>query len=36
MKEEKVLKAKITAKGMLISVVSNGSYNDYISLTDIA
>lgn len=36
MKEEKVLKAKITAKGMQISVVSDGSYDDYISLTDIA
>ena len=36
MKEEKVLKAKINAKGMQISVVSNGSYDDYISLTDIA
>ena len=36
MKEEKVLKTKITAKGMQISVVSDGSYDDYISLTDIA
>ena len=36
MKEEKVLKAKINAKGMQISVVSDGSYDDYISLTDIA
>ncbi len=36
MKEEKVLKAKITAKGMQISVVSDGSHDDYISLTDIA
>ena len=36
MKEEKVLNAKITAKGMQISVVSDGSYDDYISLTDIA
>lgn len=36
MKEEKVLKAKISAKGMQISVVSDGSYDDYISLTDIA
>ena len=33
---EKVLKAKITAKGMQISVVSDGSSDDYISLTDIA
>lgn len=30
------LKVKITAKGMQISVVSDGSYDDYISLTDIA
>ncbi|MDD3251686.1 MAG: KilA-N domain-containing protein [Lachnospiraceae bacterium] len=36
MKEEKVLKAKINAKGVQISVVSDGSYDDYISLTDIA
>ena len=36
MKEEKVLKAKIKVKGMQISVVSDGSYDDYISLTDIA
>lgn len=36
MKDDKVLKAKINAKGMQISVVSNGSYDDYISLTDIA
>lgn len=36
MKEEKVLKAKINAKGIQISVVSDGSYDDYISLTDIA
>lgn len=36
MKEEKVLKAKIYAKGMTISAVSDGSYDDYISLTDIA
>lgn len=36
MKEEKVLKAKINAKGMQISVVSDGSCDDYISLTDIA
>lgn len=36
MKAEKVLKAKINAKGMQISVVSDGSYDDYISLTDIA
>lgn len=36
MKEEKVLKAKIIAKGMQISVVSDGSYDDYLSLTDIA
>ncbi|PXX78147.1 KilA-N domain-containing protein [Dielma fastidiosa] len=36
MKEEKVLKAKLSAKGMQISVVSDGSYDDYISLTDIA
>lgn len=32
-KEEKVLKAKINAKGMQISIVSDGSYDDYISLT---
>ncbi|MDO4276521.1 MAG: KilA-N domain-containing protein [Eubacteriales bacterium] len=36
MKEERVLKAKINAKGMQISVVSDGNYDDYISLTDIA
>ena len=36
MKEEKVLKAQIKAKGMQISVVSDGSCDDYISLTDIA
>lgn len=36
LKEEKVLKAKIYAKGMTISIVSDGSYDDYISLTDIA
>lgn len=36
MKEEKVLKAKINAKGMQISIVSDGSYDDFISLTDIA
>lgn len=36
MREEKTLKAKINAKGMQISVVSDGSYDDYISLTDIA
>lgn len=36
MKEERVLKAKINAKGMRISVVSDGSYDDYLSLTDIA
>lgn len=35
-KEEKVLKAKINAKGMQISVVLDGSYDDYISSTDIA
>ena len=28
MKEEKVLKAKLSAKGMQISVVSDGSYED--------
>ena len=32
----KGLKSKISAKGMQISVVSDGSYDDYISLTDIA
>ena len=31
-----MLKAQINAKGMSISVVSDGSYDDYISLTDIA
>ena len=36
MKDEKVLKAKINAKGMQISIVSDGSHDDYISLTDIA
>ena len=36
MKDERVLKAKINAKGMQISVISDGSYDDYISLTDIA
>lgn len=36
MKEERALKAKINAKGIQISVVSDGRYDDYISLTDIA
>lgn len=36
MKGKKVLKAKLNAKGMQISVVSDGSYDDYITLTDIA
>ena len=29
MKEDKALKAKINAKGMQISVVSNGSYDNF-------
>jgi len=33
---EKILKDKITAKGMEISVLSVGSPDDFISLTDIA
>lgn len=36
MNDEKVLKAKINAKGMQITVVSDGNEDDYISLTDIA
>ena len=36
MENEKTLKAQIKAKGIQISVVSDGSYDDYISLTDIA
>ncbi len=36
MKQEKAFNAKINAKGMQITVVSDGSYDDYISLTDIA
>ncbi|MEG1258690.1 MAG: KilA-N domain-containing protein [Akkermansia sp.] len=36
MENEKKLKADISAKGMQISVVSDGGYDDYISLTDIA
>lgn len=36
MENGKSLKAQITAKGMQISVVSDGGYGDYISLTDIA
>ena len=36
MGNEKMLKAQISAKGMQISVVSDGGYDDYISLTDIA
>lgn len=36
MKDEKVLKAKIAAKGMQNSVVPDRSYDDYISLIDIA
>ena len=36
MKDEKVLKAMINAKGMQITVVSDGNEDDYISLTDIA
>ena len=36
MEDKKILKAQIVAKGQPISVVSDGSYNDYISLTDIA
>ena len=33
---EKTLKGKITAKGTDISVLSKGTPDDYISLTDIA
>ena len=36
MENEKTLKTQIKAKGMQISVVSDGGYDDYISLTDIA
>ena len=36
MKGEKILKANLNAKGMQIAVISDGSYDDYISLTDIA
>ncbi len=35
MKGEKILKANLNAKGMQIAVISDGSYDDYISLTDI-
>lgn len=34
--KDKVLEAKIIAKGTEISVVSTGTEDDYISLTDIA
>ena len=36
MKDNKALKAQINAKGLQISVISDGGYDDYISLTDIA
>lgn len=36
MKNDKALKAQINAKGIQISVVSDGGHDDYISLTDIA
>lgn len=36
MKGEKILKANLNAKGMQIAVISDRSYDDYISLTDIA
>ena len=36
METNKRLKAQISAKGVHISVVSDGGYDDYISLTDIA
>lgn len=36
MDSEKQLKAQISAKGVQIAVVSDGGYDDYISLTDIA
>lgn len=36
MKEDKTLKAKINANRMQTSVGSDGSYDDYIFLTDIA
>ena len=36
MKGEKILKANLNAKGMQIAVISDGSYDDYISLTVIA
>ncbi|MEG1775787.1 MAG: KilA-N domain-containing protein, partial [Clostridia bacterium] len=36
MGSEKQMKAQISAKGMQIAVVSDGGYDDYISLTDIA
>ena len=36
MENEKLLKAQISAKGMQIFVLSDGGYDDYISLTDIA
>lgn len=36
MDTDKMLKAQISAKGMQISVVSDGGYDDYISLTHIA
>lgn len=36
MAKDKTLKATITAKGTEIAVISTGSDDDYISLTDIA
>ena len=36
MSKDKILKDKINAKGTEISVVSKGTDDDYISLTDIA
>ena len=36
MARDKTLKAMITAKGREIAVISTGSEDDYISLTDIA
>lgn len=36
MAEDKVLKAKINAKGMQIPIMSVGNYDDYFSLTDIS
>lgn len=35
MAKDKTLKATITAKGTEIAVISIGSDNDYISLTDV-